>query len=482
VKRYIPASARGRPSIRRVVRSAGLGACATLLLAADGGAQRLAPEQQLARDIFRELIEINTTDGSGDNTRAAEAMAARLVAAGFSREDVRVLAPAERKGNLVARLRGNGSGRAPLLLLAHLDVVEAKRDDWSVDPFTFLERDGYYWGRGTTDDKAMAAIWITNLIRFRQQGIVPDRDIIVALTADEEGGAHNGVSWLLARHRSAIDAAYALNEGGGGQIRNGRRLLNAVQASEKVYQSFRFEVTNRGGHSSRPERDNAIYNLAAALARIAAFEFPVKLNEVTRTYFQRMSAIESGSIAADMRALAQSSPDMAAAARLAEQPYYNALIRTTCVATQLEGGHAENALPQLARATVNCRILPGEDPADVLRTLTRVVADERVRITPIADAKPSPPSPLVPDVMQPIERITSEMWPGVPVVPVMSTGATDGLYLRQAGIPVYGVSGLFGDIDDNRAHGRDERIAIESFHQGLDFLYRLVRALSVPSS
>jgi len=457
-------------------------AVATMLLTADVAAQRLTAQQQLARDIFRELIEINTTDANGDNTRAAEAMAARLLAAGFPVDDVRVLAPAARKGNLVARLRGSGSGRAPLLLLAHLDVVAAKREDWSVDPFTFLERDGYYWGRGTTDDKAMAAIWIANLIRFRQDGIVPDRDIIVALTADEEGGDHNGVTWLLEQHRAAIDAGYALNEGGGGQVRNGRRLLNAVQASEKVYQSFRFEVTNRGGHSSRPERDNAIYHLAAALGRIAAFDFPVQLNEVTRAYFQRMALIESGTVASDMRAVAQATPDMAAAARLARQPYYNALIRTTCVATTLEGGHAENALPQLARATVNCRVLPGEDPADVLRTLTRIVENEKVRITPIAEAKPSPPSPLVPEVMQPIERITADLWPGVPVVPVMSTGATDGLYLRQAGIPVYGVSGLFGDIDDSRAHGRDERIAIESFHQGLDFLYRLVRALSVPAS
>jgi len=452
------------------------------LTARGATAQTLTRDQQLARDIFEELIEINTTDASGDNTRAAEAMAARLLAAGFPRQDVQVLAPAERKGNLVARLRGSGSGLEPLLLLAHLDVVEARREDWSMDPFTFLERDGYFYGRGTSDDKAMAAIFVANLIRMKRDRIVPARDIILALTADEEGGAHNGVDWLLRNHRPLIQAAYALNEGGGGQIRSGRRLLNSVQASEKVYQSFVLESTNRGGHSSRPEKDNAIYHVAVALARLGVYEFPTNLNEVTRTYFERMSLIETGQVAADMKAVAQRIPDLGAVARLSEHAYYNALMRTTCVATLLEGGHAENALPQMARATVNCRILPGEDPEEVKRVLQRIVSDEKVTITAVAAAKPSPPSPLVAEVMGPIERITGAMWPGVPVVPIMSTGATDGLYLRQAGIPVYGVSGIFGDIDDSRAHGRDERILVESFFGGLEFLDRLVRALSMPAT
>jgi acetylornithine deacetylase/succinyl-diaminopimelate desuccinylase-like protein len=442
----------------------------------------LTPAQRLAREIFEELIEINTTDSSGDNTRAAEAMAKRLLAAGFAEADVQVLAPAPRKGNLVARLRGANAGRKPLLLLAHLDVVEARREDWSLDPFTFTEQEGYFYGRGTTDDKPMAAIWIANLIRFKQEGVVPERDIIVALTADEEGGDHNGVAWLLQNHKPLVDAAYALNEGGGGQIKSGRKLLNAVQASEKVFQSFHVEATNKGGHSSRPEPDNAIYRVAAALTRIAAFTFPTNLNEVTRTYFERMSGIETGPLAQDMKGVAQPRADAAAVTRLSQQAYYNALMRTTCVATLIEGGHAENALPQLARATVNCRILPGEDPAVVLSTLQRVVADDQVKVTPVAAAKPSPPSPLSGEVMGPIERITREMWPGVPVVPVMSTGATDGLYLRQEGIPVYGVSGLFGDIDDNRAHGRDERMAVSSFYEGLDFLYRLMKALALPST
>jgi acetylornithine deacetylase/succinyl-diaminopimelate desuccinylase-like protein len=438
--------------------------------------------EELAREIYAELIEINTTDTErGDNTRAAEAMAARLLAAGFEARDVVVLSPADRKGNLVVRYRSRNARSRPILLLAHLDVVEAKAEDWSVDPFTFLERDGYYYGRGTSDDKAMAAIWIANLIRMRAEGFEPDRDIIVALTADEEGGDHNGVVWLLANHRDRVEAAFVLNEGGGGQIRNGEKLLNAVQASEKVYQSFHLTVTNPGGHSSRPERENAIYRLAAALGRVAAYQFPVVLNEVTREYFIRMARLEQGQVAADMASVAAPDPSADALERLSGHPYYNALLRTTCVATMLDGGHAENALPQMARATVNCRILPGESPAEVFETLKRVIADEQVEIGPIAEAKPSPPSPLVEEVMGPIARITKEMWGEVPVVPVMSTGATDGLYFRQAGIPVYGVSGLFADIDDSRAHGRDERMSVTSFREGLEFLYRLVRTLASPT-
>jgi acetylornithine deacetylase/succinyl-diaminopimelate desuccinylase-like protein len=325
----------------------------------------------------------------------------------------------------------------------------------------------------------MAAIWIANLIRLRQEGVHPDRDIIVALTADEEGGDHNGVEWLLANKRPLIDAAYALNEGGGGQIRSGKRLLNAVQASEKVYLSFRLETTHEGGHSSRPGAENAIYRLARALTRVEKYRFPANLTEVTRAYFARMAELESGLLASDMRGVAQSTPDSDAIERLSSVPYFNALLRTTCVATQLEGGHAENALPQMARGIVNCRILPGESPADVQRALVAAIGDEKVKVTPIAEAKPSPPSPLVPEVIAPIEKVTREMWPGVPVVPIMSTGATDGLFLRRAGIPVYGVSGLFGDIDDNRAHGRDERIAVTAFYDGLEFLYRLMKALSM---
>jgi acetylornithine deacetylase/succinyl-diaminopimelate desuccinylase-like protein len=434
-------------------------------------------ENRLAREIYRELIEINTTDSSGDTTKAAEAMSVRLKAAGFPEADVQVLGPNSRKGNLIARYRGTGQ-RKPLLLLAHLDVVEARRDDWSVDPFKFLEKDGYFWGRGTTDDKAMAAVWIATLIRYRQEGYVPDRDLIVALTADEEGGDHNGVQWLLANRRKLIDAEYALNEGGESQMKNGKYLLNTVQPTEKIYQSFRLEIRNPGGHSSRPLKENAIYRLAEGLTRLSKHQFPVRLNEVTLEYYKRMALLYTGQTAADMRSVAKNPPDRAAAARLSQSPYHNALLRTTCVATVLEAGHAENALPQTARATVNCRILPGESPAEVRATLVRVLDDSRISVSALADATRSEPSSLSPEVVGAIERITAQMWPGVAVVPVMSTGATDGLYLRNAGIPAYGVSGFFEDVDDTRAHGRDERLGVKQFYEGREYLYRLVKALS----
>jgi len=442
-------------------------------------AQAPSAADQLARDVLRQLVDINTTDSVGNTTTAAEAMAARLRAAGFPDADVQVLGPNPRKGNLVARYRGTGT-RPPVLLLAHIDVVEAKKEDWSagLDPFTFVERDGYFYGRGSSDDKAMAAIWIANLILMKQDGYQPDRDIIVALTADEEGGTANGVSWLLENHRTLIDADFCLNEGGGGQIVDGRYVLNEVQASEKVYQSYQLEVTNPGGHSSLPRKDNAIYHLAKGLARLADFDFPVRLNPITRAFFERTADLEQGQTAADMKAVTRTPPDAAAVARLAEaSAYYNAQMRTTCVATMLEGGHAQNALPQLARAVVNCRMLPGSDPKEVEQTLVHVLADDRIAVTPVGQAQPSDPSPLRPDIMGPIERITKEMW-GVPVVPVMLTGATDGLYLRNAGIPTYGVSGIFEDINDVRAHGRDERIGVKQYFEGRMFLDRLVRALT----
>jgi acetylornithine deacetylase/succinyl-diaminopimelate desuccinylase-like protein len=431
----------------------------------------------LLRAIYEELVEINTVDPAGDNTRAAEAMAARLRAAGLPAADVQVLAPVPRKGNLVARLRGTGQ-RRPLLLLAHLDVVEARREDWSTDPFTLLEKDGYFYGRGTSDDKAMAAIWIATLIRLRQEGYRPDRDIIVALTADEETGPANGVDWLLKTHRDLIDAELALNEGAGGRMKGGRYLANGIQASEKVYESFRLEVTNAGGHSSLPRKDNAIYRLAAGLGRLAAFDFPVQLSEVTRAYLDRMASLTAGPDGEDMRAVLRTPPDPEALARLSLSPLHNALMRTTCVATGLEGGHAENALPQMARAIVNCRTLPGTPAGEVQATLVKVLADEAIGVTPVAPAKPSPPSPLTPDIMGPMEQVTREMWPDVAVLPVMGTGATDSLYLRQAGIRAYGVSGLFGEIDDNRAHGRDERMGVRQLYEGREFLYRLVKRLS----
>ncbi|CAN5811000.1 M20/M25/M40 family metallo-hydrolase [soil metagenome] len=437
----------------------------------------LSARQQLARDIFRELIEIDTTDSSGDTTEAAEAVARRLRAAGFSEGDVQVLGPHPRKGNLVARLRGSGA-RKPLLLLAHVDVVEAQRDEWSVDPFTFLECDGYFYGRGTTDDKAMAAIWVANLIRYQQEGLTPDRDIILALTADEEGGEHNGAKWLLQSHREIVEAEYGLNEGGYGRLKDGKRISNTVQASEKVYLDFQLEAKGRSGHSSLPSDDNAITHLAEALSRLARHQFPVKLTEVTRAFFQRMAEIETGLVAEDMRSLLRTPPDPEALARLSAVPYYHGLLRTTCVATRLDAGQSNNTVPAVAYAVVNCRLLPGESADEVRQVLTQVIADGRVAVRPLRAAKPSPPSPLTAEVMEPVERITDEMWPGVPVVPIMGIGATDSLYFRQAGIPVYGVSGIFLDVDDVRAHGRDERINVQAFYEGQEFLYRLVRALS----
>jgi len=434
-------------------------------------------DNRLARDIYRELIEINTTESSGSTTKAAEAMAARLKASGFPDQDVYLLGPNPRKGNLIARYRGLGL-RKPLLLLAHLDVVEARPDDWSVDPFKFLERGGYFWGRGTTDDKAMAAVWIATFVRLRQEHYVPNRDLIVALTADEESGDSNGVQWLLANHRDLVDAEYTLNEGGESQMSDGKYVLNAVQPSEKTYQSFRLEVRNSGGHSSRPGKENAIYRLSEGLTRLAKYQFPVRLNEVTVEYYKRMATLYTGQTAADMRAIAKNPSDRAAASRLSQSPYHNALLRTTCVATLLEAGHAENALPQTARAVVNCRILPGDSPAEVRSTLVRVLDDPRITVTALSEATRSEASPLRPEVMGAIERITAQLWPGIPVIPLMSTGATDGLYLRNAGIPTYGVSGFFEDIDDTRAHGRDERLGVKQFYEGREFLYRLVKALS----
>jgi len=438
---------------------------------------KLSDQQILLRAIYKELIEINTSDSEGNTTIAAEAMANRLKDAGYAEEDIMIMGPHPRKGNLVARLHGTGEEK-PILLLAHLDVVEAKKEDWSFDPFVLTEQDGYFYGRGTGDDKAMAAIWITNLILYKQAGFIPNRDIIVCLTADEEGGNYNGVKWLLKNHRQLIDAKYCINEGGGGQIKDGKYLVNNVQVSEKIYQSFKLEVKNNGGHSSKPIKDNAIYHLAAGITRLSEYDFPVKLNQGTRTYFEKMSTVTKGEVGRDMKAMLSVPPDTAAISRLSKSPYNNALMRTTCVATMLDAGHAENALPQTATATVNCRILPDESPNEVLKTLKLVLANDLIKVSPIEPAILSPPSPLTPEIMNPIEGITEKLWPGVPVVPTMLTGATDGLYLRNVGIPVYGVSGIFGNVDDNRAHGKDERIGVKQLYDGQEFLYQLVKELS----
>ena len=463
-----------------------LAATAVLLMAGSvAAAQNTSPpeDMQLARSILAELVEINTTNGErGDNTAAARALERRLLEAGFPEEDVSVLAPddAPTQGNLVARYRGRDTTREPILLLAHIDVVEALPEDWSVDlnPFEFVERGGFYYGRGVTDDKDEAAIYTANFIRMRREGFVPDRDIILALTAGEESGPPNGVTFLLEEHRDLIDAAYALNEGGGGMERDGRKVSHNVQGAEKKFQSFYLTATNTGGHSSLPVRHNAIYDLSQALLAVRDHTFPVMLNEVTEAFFEGSADLIGGEMGEAMRRIVADPGDAEADATLSEEPAYNARLRTTCVATLLEGGHAENALPQSARANVNCRILPNHDSADVDATLQALAGPFEVQVTARRLAMESPPSPLTPEVLEPIERITEEMWPGVPVLPVMSSGATDGLSLRREGIPVYGVSGVFGDIDDVRAHGQDERIQIEHFYEGQEFLYRLVKALA----
>jgi len=430
----------------------------------------------VARDLLRELISTNTSQSAGSTVLAAEAMARRARAAGFPDSDVVVIATKPNKGNLIVRLWGRPTGKKPILLLSHIDVVEAKAEDWTLPPFEFIEKDGTFFGRGVADDKDEGAIHLALLFRLKSERFVPDRDIIVALTADEEGGPDNGVEWLLANRKELVDAEYAFNEGGGGRVKDGVRVSHDVQASEKKYQNFIFEATNPGGHSSVPVRDNAITQLSDALVKLGAFDFPVHLNEVTRAYFTQLAGVTSGEMGAAMRAIAADPTNVAAARTLSADPRYNSQLRTTCVATMLEGGHARNALPQRARANVNCRILPDESPDSVRMILIAAIANPKVTITAEGQARNSPPSPLTPALMSEIAKVTKEMWGDIPVIPTMSTGATDGLILRNAGIPVYGVSGLF--YPDTGAHGMNERIPAKAFYEGLEFMTRLVKSLT----
>src|SRR4051794_36967242 len=465
---------------RHAWRAALIGA-ALLAMPASLRADPLSPQQQLAFDIYKELVEINTVTATGDTKQAADAMAARLRAAGFAGDDVQVFSPAPRKGNLVARLRGTGK-RKPILLLAHLDVVPAKREDWSFDPFKLTEQDGYYYARGSSDDKFMATAFIANMIRYKQEGFTPDRDIIVALETDEEilDADAVGIQWLLKNKRDLIDAEFALNEGGGVGIKDGKAVRNAVQTTEKVSIGFLLTVKDRGGHSSVPRQDNAIYHLAEGLVRLSKFSFPQKLNDTTRAFFERVAQFENEQTAADIRAALSDKPDPAAMSftRLAANPFYNAQLRTTCVATMLEGGHAINALPQLATAKVNCRMMPGVPVEEVKATLGRVLADDRIVVTLLNQPVLSAPSAMHEEIMGSIEQLSQQFWPGAVVLPVMSAGATDGSFLRNAGIPTYGHSGLAGEMSDFRAHGKDERVLIKSFFEGNEYLYRLVKMLS----
>jgi acetylornithine deacetylase/succinyl-diaminopimelate desuccinylase-like protein len=447
------------------------------------------PPDDLARDIFRQLIEINTTDSVGNVTTAAQAMAKRLTDAGFPAADVKVLGPNDRKGNMVARYRGTGAGGLrPILFLGHLDVVEARREDWTTDPFKFVEKDGYFYGRGTQDMKVDDAALIADFIALRQEGWRPDRDIILALTADEEGGKSNGVDWLLKNHRDLIDAEFAINTDSGGVTAEKGKPVNVdVEAAEKLYADFQISATNPGGHSSLPVPDNAIYHLTDALSRLEKSPFPVELNPVTRTYFERRAALESGQVKADMNAILHTPPDAAAVARLSKDARYNSLLRTTCVATRLSAGHANNALPQSAEAIVNCRILPGHTPEEIRQSLIRTFADPKVVVKYVAndgavsDTAPSKkafdPIMPAPAILRPLERISAEMWPGAPVIPEMETGASDSVYMIEAGIASYGVSGVAIDADDVRAHGKDERVRMASYYENVKFFYLYLKAL-----
>ncbi|NKB99665.1 MAG: M20/M25/M40 family metallo-hydrolase [Pseudomonadales bacterium] len=450
----------------------------TLLLAHTSLAVNIsAVDKALVYDVYKELVETNTTNSVGDNTLAANRMKARLLAAGYDEADIFVGGKKERKGNVVARLRGSGE-KELMVLLAHLDVVEAKPTDWSMDPFTLHEKNGYFYGRGTLDDKAQAAIWTTIVIRMKESGYQPNRDIILALTADEEGGGNNGVYWLQDNHPELIDGAIALNEGGYGLLQNGQRIANSIQTAEKIFLSYKVSATNPGGHSSIPREDNAIYDLSQALLNIRNYQFPLVINPEMRLGFARLAEISPGQMGEDLKGLLKPTPDSEALARLSKIPSINALLRTTAVATMLEGGHAPNALPQTAAAVVNVRMMPGSDPEDVLSALIDAVDNSDVKVEFQGGGRPSDPSPLTDEILNAVESATEEMWPGVAVMPTMTTGATDGAKMRNAGVPTYGISGLFVDRNDIRIHGRDERLLVTSFYEGYEFLTLLVHKLS----
>jgi acetylornithine deacetylase/succinyl-diaminopimelate desuccinylase-like protein len=437
--------------------------------------------RSLARDIFKELVEINSSESGMGSTPAAEVVARRMRAAGFPEGDVQVIGPAPKKKNVVVRLRGAGRAR-PILIIGHLDVVDARKEDWSpdLDPFTFTERDGYFYGRGTQDMKGAAAIAATNFIRWKQEGWVPARDLILALTGDEElYGDENGVKWLMKNHRDLIDAEYSLNSDGGNfQTRGGKPFSIAVAASEKKETILQLETRNRGGHASLPRNDNAIYELIAALDRVEKLRFPVALNDVTRAQLAASGDLESSQAAADMKAVARNPSDTAASDRLSADPYYNALLRTTCVATMLDAGRGPSALPERARAVLNCRLLPGHASADLLQTLRRAIADDGVEVTwQFNEPSEAPASPLRPEVFEAVTQVAKRMWPGVTVMPGMGTGMTDARFLRAAGIPAYGASGVFIEQGDSRAHGKDERVRANDFYAGVEFYDQFIKAL-----
>jgi acetylornithine deacetylase/succinyl-diaminopimelate desuccinylase-like protein len=461
---------------------------AAFLLCTTLGFAQNDPYHQLAHDIFKQLIEINTTDSVGSVTAASEAMAQRFRDAGFSESDIVIAGPNDRKKNVVVRLHGSGKHK-PVLLIGHLDVVEARPEDWTTDPFQFVEKDGYFYGRGTQDMKDGDAIMSTTLIRMKKEGYVPERDIILALTADEEGGKSNGVDWLLKNRRDLIDAEFVLNHDGGGVLMDhDKPVMMEVDATEKLYADYQLTVTNPGGHSSLPVPDNAIYHLAAGLNRLAGYQFPFELNNVTRAYYEKMAQISSGQRQQDIKAMLQTPPDMQAVARLSQDPIDNSTMHTTCVATRLNAGHANNALPQRAQANVNCRILPGHSSEEIRQELIKVFADPKIDVKYVGaigevkdrgeDRKSLAPPPLRQDVFGPLEKIAVQLRPGVAIVPSMSTGASDGVYTNRAGLPTYGIGGEGFERGDIRAHGRDERVRADWFYKGVDFYYAFLKAVT----
>jgi acetylornithine deacetylase/succinyl-diaminopimelate desuccinylase-like protein len=438
------------------------------------------PDQIVFRGLYKELVETNTTLSAGSCTLAAERMAARLKAAGYPDEDIHLFSTPDhpKEGGVVAILHGSDPKAKAILLLAHIDVVEANRADWTRDPFTLVEENGYFYARGASDDKAMAAVWVDTMIRYRQEGFKPKRSIKLALTCGEETeGAFNGADYLANQKRDWVDAEFALNEGAGGRLdEKGNRVMLGIQAGEKTYQDYTLTVTNPGGHSSRPVKNNAIYHLAGALTKVSDLEFPVQLNDATRLYFTRMADITGGEAGAAMKAIVANPQDEAANAVLSKDPSWHSMLRTTCVATMASAGHAPNALPQRATANVNCRIFPGVSPDAIREALARQIGDPEVSVALVEPRSKAPPAPALNDrLLGPVNKVAGEMWPGVPIVPTMSTGATDGVHLNAAGIPTYGLSGMFGDPDGNGVHGLNERIRVRSLYEGRDFLYRVVK-------
>ena len=461
----------------RLIAAAG----ALALLGAAAPDTPLRPDQRAFRDLYRELVETDTSVATGSCTLAAQRVATRLRAAGYTDRELTPFAVPEfpLDGGLVAVLPGTDPRARPILLLGHLDVVNARREDWQRDPFTFVEENGYYYGRGTSDMKAMVATWVDSMARFRQEGYRPRRTIKLALTCGEESGARfNGAEWLAKNRPQLIDAAFALNEGGGGSTdAQGRVVVQTMQVGEKSNRNFELEVTNPGGHSSIPVPDNAIYDLSRALLKVGAYTFPIRFNDTTRTFFARSGAARADATGAAMVRLARDPSDAAAEAIVVRDRGLNSMLRTTCVATLLEGGHAANALPQRAKATVNCRIAPGEDADTTRAALIRAIGDRAVEVKLVGRLRPvAVPPPLDPQVMAPAGRLVARYFPGAPLIPSMSTGATDATYLALAGIPTYGVPGSWGDPDGNGAHGLNERRSVKSVMVGRDFLYDLVKA------